>query len=255
MTPTSFGTTLVAAAFLLTPVMAGQSAAQSDGDLKCVMRIETAGQPAMEMNYALGDGKMRMDLDQGMSVIWTSGDAPSMLMVQHAQQRYIEWGPDQLKMMQQMLQRMPGADADAEPDFDPSQIRFEETGQTEQINGWDAFEVRVTGLQDQDGAFWMTRDIETGLFEISGHVADAAEALRMPMAGGGATGGTQALLRYRSLIAASDMPDGRVVRMNFEADGNTTSVTLMSMEPGPLPADTFTAPAGYEQMQMPSIPE
>ena len=250
MTPTFLRTALIAAVFLTSPAMAGQAAAQSDGDFKAVMRVETAGQPAMEMNYSLGDGKMRMDLDQGMSIIWTRGDAPSMLMVQHEQQRYIEWGPDQLKMMQQILQRMPGADADA--DFDPSQIRFDETGQTEQINGWDAFEVRVTGLPDQNGVFWMTRDIDTGLFEISSQVAEAAEVLRMPMAGGGA--GAQALLRYRSLIAAAGMPDGRIVRMNFETDDGTTSITLMSMEPGPLPADTFAPPADYEQMQMPLIP-
>ena len=251
MSPTSSRTALVVAALLLVPAMAGRPAAQSDGDLKAVMRVETAGQPAMEMNYSLGDGKMRMDLEQGMSMIWTSGDAPTMLMVQHAQRQYMEWRPDQLKM----LQRMPGAGADAESDIDPSQIRFVETGQTEQINGWDAFEVRVTGLPDQDGTFWMTRDIETGLFEISRQVADAAAVLRMPMTGGGPGGGAETLQRYRSLMDAANMPDGRIVRMNFEADGNATSVTLMSMEPGPLPADTFTAPAGYEQMQMPAIPE
>ena len=93
----------------------------------------------------------------------------------------------------------------------------------------------MTGLPDQDGTFWMTRDIETGLFEISRQVADAAAVLRMPMTGGGPGGGAETLQRYRSLMDAANMPDGRVVRMNFEADGNATSVTLMSMEPGAAP--------------------
>ena len=36
--------------------------------------------------------------------------------------------------------------------------------------------------------------------------------------------------------------------------GQSTQITLMSLEPGPLPEHTFDAPAGYNQMQMPSIP-
>jgi hypothetical protein len=31
-------------------------------------------------------------------------------------------------------------------------------------------------------------------------------------------------------------------------------MTLVDVEPGPLPADTFAAPAGYSKMEMPAIP-
>ena len=244
---------MLVAGFLTAGLAVEPTAAQS-GEVRAVMRIESGGQPAMEMEYYLGDGRMRMDLPQGMSTVWVSGDSPTMLMIQHPQQQYMEWGPDQLKMMQQMMQRMPGGGGnDQDSDFDPTRIRFRETGRREQIGEWNAFEVEVTGLDDQEGAFWMTTDVDVGLFEISTRVADAASMLSMPMAGGPG-GGSQALARYQALASAQGLPEGRVVRMNFEAEDQPTTMTLVSIEPGPLPAGAFDPPTGYERMQMPSIP-
>lgn len=204
----------------------------------------------MRVECFLGRDRMRTDLDQGMSVVWFSGDNPRMLMVQHAERRYIEWGAEQLKMMQ----RMPAAGGgDAQPDLDISVLRFEETGQRGTVGDRDAFEVRMTGMGDQTTTFWMTTDIDVGLFEINQRVAEAADALRMPTAGAGANGAQQ-FLRYQGRARAQGLPNGRVVRMNIDADGQPTTITLLSMEPEALAADTFNPPAGYEQMQMPSIP-
>ena len=230
----------------------GVAEAQPD-EFKATMQIESGNEPAMTLEYFLGPNRMRMDLEQGMSMIWFSGDANRMLMIQHADRRYIEWGPDQLKMMQQMMQRMPQQGGDAAPDFDIDKLRFERTGRTETIGDWDAFEVRVTGLEDQEMHYWMTTDTEVGMMEVSRQVATAADALRMPMMGGGAAG-SQRFLQYQSLAQAQGLPDGRVVRMNVDADGGQTTITLLSVDPGPLPADTFEPPDGYEPMQMPSIP-
>jgi len=69
-----------------------RTSAQS-GEMKAVMGVESAGQPAMEMDYYLGENRMRMDMTEEMSLISISGDNPSMYMVQHDEQRYIEWGP------------------------------------------------------------------------------------------------------------------------------------------------------------------
>ena len=244
---------LLASGLLLGTPGGGRVAAQAPDEFKAVMQIETADQPTMQMEYYLGPQRMRMDLAQGMSVIWFSGDAPRMLMVQHAEQRYIRWGPEQLKMMQRMLQRMQTQGANGSAEVDVSRLSFEETGRREQIGEWDAFEVRVTGMDDEAAAFWMTTDIDLGLFEVSQHVAEAADALRMPMAGGAAAG-SQQLLQYQSFLDAQGLPDARVVRMNIDAEGQPTTIALLSMDPGPLPPDTFDPPAGYEQMQMPSIP-
>ena len=135
----------------------------------------------MRVEYFLGRDRMRTDLDQGTSVVWFSGDSPRMLMVQHAERRYIEWGAEQLKMMQ----RMPAAGGgNGQPDLDISALRFEETGQTGTVGDWDAFEVRMTGMGDQTTTFWMTTDIDVGLFEINQRVAEAGDALRTPTACG-----------------------------------------------------------------------
>ena len=158
---------------------------QSSEDVRAVMRVETAGQPAMDMEYSLGQEQMRLDMPPDVSVVSTTGDNPSMLMIQHPEQRYIEWGPQQLEMMQQMLQGMSGGSGNAGDLFDPATLQFEETGQTGQVGPWDAFEVVMQGPDGQEGALWLTTDAEIGLFELSMRAAEAASMLQNPMTGGG----------------------------------------------------------------------
>ena len=227
--------------------------AQSE-EVQAVIRIEAPGQPQMDMVYFLAPERMRLDMTEEMSVISTSGSNPSMLMIQHPQQRYIEWGPQQLQMMQQMMQRMPGsADAPDPSDFDPTQMQFEQTGQTAQLGSWTAFEVLMTSADGQQGALWLTTETDIGLFEITVRMAEAASALSMPMAGGGG-GASGTFLQYQALAQAQGLPDGRVVRIVATDDNGDSTMTLMSVQPGPLPAGTFEAPAGYQATQMPSIP-
>ena len=226
--------------------------AQSPDDIRAVMRVEIEGESPMDMEYSLGQDRMRLDMPQEVSVISTTGASPSMVMVQHAEQRYIEWSPQQLEMMRQMLQRVPGAGG-AEPDiFDPTTMEFEETGQTAQIGNWNAFEVLMHGADGQEGTLWLSTEAEVGLFELSLRAAEAASMLQNPMTGGGA--GSQQFLQYRSLAEAQGLPDGRVVRIVSSPDDAGGTVTLMGTETGPLPDGTFAPPAGYEPMQMPSIP-
>ena len=81
-------------------------AAQSN-EVAVTMQIESSGgEPVMEMQYWLGPDRLRMDVPQGASVIWFGGSQPRMLMVQHAERRYIEWGTPQLDMMRRMMQGM-----------------------------------------------------------------------------------------------------------------------------------------------------
>ena len=107
---------------------------QSADDIKAVLRVETDGQPPLDLDFSLGHEKMRLDMRQSMSIVSTTGDNPSTLMIQHDENRYIEWGPQQLEMMQQMLQRGQGGAGGQEADtFDPSTMQFEQTGLTQQI--------------------------------------------------------------------------------------------------------------------------
>jgi hypothetical protein len=219
------------------------------------LRIESPGQPGMEMQYFVGADRLRMDLGTGASMVWFGGATQRMLMIQHAEKRYMDWGPDQLKLMQQMMQRLPqaaGAGANRAA-IDPQKLTFRETGRRDKVGSWDAFEVEVTGLpQGQTGSLWMTTDVETGMFELFARLGEAMSALQMPMLGAASPG--QELTRYRELATASGIPSGHVVRIVSTENGRASTITLMSVKPGPLPAETFAAPAGYQKMEMPAIP-
>ena len=225
------------------------TSAQS-GDVRAVMRVESADQPAMEMEYYLGEGRMRMDMSEEMSLISISGAEPRMLMVQHQEQRYIEWGAQQLQMMQQMMQQMPGVADQASSTFDPEQLQFQQTGATDQIGPWSAFEVEMTDGNGEVGSLWLTTDSDIGLFEVMLRLADAASIMSSPMGGGM----SMEFLQFQTVSQAQGLPAGRVVRIVSDDDSGTTTITLTDVQPGPLPSGTFDPPAGYSQMQMPSIP-
>ena len=107
----------------------------------------------------------------------------------------------------------------------------------------------MTGLpRDQTGELWLTNDTETGMFELMARLGDV---LQLPMMGGGSQSQLQ---KYRNMAAAQGLPGGRVVRIVSHDGDNTTTITLMGIEPGPFPADTFQPPSGYQQMQMPQMP-
>ena len=227
----------------------GSMSAQS-GELKAVLRIAAADQPAMDMEYFLGPDRIRLDVPQGMSLIWKGGASPTMLILMHAQKAHLELAEQQLKMMQQMLQTTNAGGGDQPSAVDPSQMQFETTSNREQVGPWDAVEVLMSDPDGQEGSLWFTTDVETGLFELMARAAGVASALQMPMASGGMAAALQ-FLRYEAIAEAEGLPEGRVVRIDSRDRDQSSTITLASIEPGPLPEDTFEAPAGYQQMQMP----
>ena len=113
--------------------------------------------------------------------------------------------------------------------------------------------MRVTGLpQDQQGSLWLTNEIETGLFEVFARLGEVIEAMPSPMGMGG--GNTPQEQMITDLAKATGVPDGKAVRFVSTENGSTATVTLVDLQPGPFPDDTFGAPAGYEKMQMLSLP-
>ena len=223
------------------------------GDVTAVVQVEGPGQPAMDMGFALGENQSRMDMGEQVAMISTAGSDPSVLMLQHPERRYMKWGAQQLQMMQQMMGQLGNATGGSDvPDLDPTQIQFQETGNTAQIGEWNAFEVVMTSADGEQGAVWLSTEPAVGLFELFARVSDAASALSMPMAGGG--GGAQAFLQYQALSQSQGLPDGRVVRIVPDDANGGGTLTLVTAELGPIPASTFEPPADYQQMQMPSIP-
>ena len=228
---------------------------QSADDLTLVLQIEATGQPAIEMAFFVDPGRIRLDASDDVSVIWERGASPRMVLLQHPQQQYMELGGQQLQMMLQMMQQMqnqnPGAGTEPNP-LDLAQLTFETTTNTEQIATWNAVEVLMTSPNGQQGSLWYSTDAETGLFELMVRVGEATGALQMPMAGGG-IGAAQQFLQYQAIAQSQGLPDGRVVRIVSQGS-NPATMTLASIELAPLPAGTFDAPEGYQQMQLPIVP-
>ena len=101
------------------------------GELKAVLRIAAADQPTMDMKYFLGLDRIRLDVPQGMPLIWTSGASPTILILMHAPKAYLELAEQQLKMMQQMLQASNAGGGDQPSAVDPSQMQCETTSNRE----------------------------------------------------------------------------------------------------------------------------
>ena len=238
-------------------VVATVAVRAQSGNVKATVGIEAAGQPGMTMDYWLSDDSVRIDMaqPQAVSIIWKSGDGAGMLMIQHGERRYIEWGEQQLQMMRQMMQRMPGAGGGGGgADTDLESVRFEPTGETETIGPWSAAGVRVTGMEPgQEGTVWVAADLDSGLFELFARIGDALDAMQMPMMGGG-DGPQQQLARFRQMKDAVGLPQGGVVRLNMNDQNGPTTITLESLDESGFAEDPFQPPAGYERMQMPSMP-
>ncbi len=232
------------------------STAASAQDIKATVQIEAGGQPAMTMDYWMSDDSVRLDIaqPQAVSIVFKSGAAPGMLMIMHGERRYMELGEQMLQMMQRMAGAGGGADNSSSVNIDS--ISFEPTGQTETIGPWSATGVRMTGLEPgHEGTLWVASELDSGLFELFARMGDALEAMQMPMLGGGAGGPQQQLMRYQQMSNATGLPDGGVVRLDANDQNGATTITLQSLDEGPFADDPFAPPAGYEKMQMPTIPE
>ena len=158
--------------------------------------------------------------------------------------------------MQQMMGRMGRGGGSGGGAADPlgGDLTFEATGNRETIGAWDAFEVQVRNEDGDQGQLWLSEDTEVGLFEVMASVVDLASSMQMPMGMAGQQRNPQEMLqRYAALASAQGLPDGRAVRI-VSTGADQATATLIGVQVGAVPADTFTPPADYEAMRMPNIP-
>ena len=225
-------------------------------EVQASVLIETAGQTPVSMDYWATERGVRIDIaqPQQMSIVWISGPPPKMLVVQHANRRYIEINEQMFQMMQQMMQSVSGGDGSTGGSgITLESLGFEPTGQTQTIGPWSAAEVRITGVEaGQDGILWITSDVETGLFDLLTRMAEPLDAMQLPMLGGGNTG-PQRLMQFRQMGTAAGLPEGAVVRLTAIDQTGTTEITLQSLNRGPFPEDPLAPPPGYEPTQMPGV--
>lgn len=229
-------------------LVGGVAFALPQEDIGVVFDVESEGQQ-MEIKVVGGADGTRFDMMGGeggnVSMVWRTDGV--MLMIMHAQQMYMEFTKEMMERMRQMMQQMGRAPEQPDEEIDVSEYTFEETGNTDTINGMDAFEVRVSGPDAQQSSLWMTTDTDTGLFEAMVRMMKPLQEMAMP----GMDNPMASFSEYEALARAQGLPDGRVIRV---VDANSgTVMTLREVIPGPFDASMFQAPAGYQKQQMPMM--
>ena len=76
----------------------------------------------------------------------------------------------------------------------------------------------------------------------------------IPTPAGRGDAAPQELLRYAGLAEAPGVPAGTAVRYVVTEGETTTTVTVVALQPGPFPDETFGAPRGYVEHRMPGPP-
>lgn len=234
----------LALALCAMPALAAQE------ELKAEVIMENDGPGLSGMTVYLGaDGQLRLDMASPQGEVSMVLLPTAMLMIMHSQQMYMEFDKEMLDRMQQMMGGM-GQEAMEEVDsFDPSTIRFTQTGKTDTINDKASFEVEVEDSKNERTSYvWMTANADYGLFEIFARMLEPLSAMRMPGMGGGGGNPLQNMQKMMQLARAQGMPAGKVIRVMTD-DG---SMTLGDVVAGPL-GDVWSAPSTYTKQAMPMM--
>ncbi len=249
--------TTICASSLLAVALAAVPLTAAQETLAATINIESS-EGSFDMTFTSGGDVSRMDIKQPENEMSILMSVVSMTMIMHAQKTYMEWTKEMMDRMQAMMGGMgnmpgrPGGRGGETADtFDPSQIVFERTGNTDTINGHSAFEVAYSDDQGREGSLWMTDDIQIGLMEAMLQVSTVMiDNPMMNMGRMGGRGGSNPMSNIRSQLAlarAQGLPEGKVIRIVDPAGG--TVMTLAGV--GAPAAGWDKVPAGYERQQMP----
>ena len=247
------GFTAVAAMLLLltSPVVAMSPQAVSGTFLDI---DSDSGGETQNIKMSMGPDRLRMDIGEEVSLVSLSGDESKILMIQHAEQSYMELTAEMMQMMSGMMGRMPEqAQEEAQNVTPPTFVR---TGNTKQVGEWNAYEVRVEHPeQDGETMMWFSQDVNADFRSLAEQMVSSlssilANPMMQGMTGGG--GGANILDQIQSQMSAVDIPDGFPVQVVSGAGGAQSTNTLRAIDQnasfGP---ETWEAPAGYAKMDLP----
>jgi hypothetical protein len=223
--------------------------AAPQGEMGVVFEILNDGN-TMEMKLMSSDEGTRFDMMGGergdASMVWRNDGG--MLMMMHSQRMYMEFTKEMMERMRQMMQQMGRApEQPDDEDLDVSEYTFEETGNTDTINGMDAFEVRVSGPDGEQSMLWMTTATDIGLLEAMVEMMKPLREMAMP----GMNNPMERFAEYRALAQAQGLPAGKVIRVIDPDSGS--QITLKETFDGPFEGALFQAPEGYTKQQMPMM--
>jgi hypothetical protein len=247
----AFVTWTVALPFLMGPSLLSAQPAE----FTATLHLQVSDQ-STEIEYFWARGKLRVDVDQPerLSVVFEEGNN-ELLIIQHAEQRYLELGPTQIRLLQQILQALQQPTTVDQDVADIARLQFSETGSRDRIGLWNAVEMRganVGQTQDSEVVVWMSEEPSVGISEIFLALTEAVEALGITTSG--STLEQQQFRRFSTLVKTPVLPQGQVVRVHTTNNHRQTTLTLRTLDPSPLPAETFNVPNGYEKMGLLGLP-
>jgi hypothetical protein len=217
----------------------------------------TNGGQTQVIKLSMAPDHLRMDTDQGLSMVSIGGDAGKMLMIQHAERQYIEITDEMMQAMAGMMGQMQqDAQEEAASTVPPT---FTRTGNTKQVGDWSAYEVIVEHPeQDGDLTMWFSQDVDVDFRMLLEQAADSMSSFfdnpMFQMGGGGGAGGAEMFAEMRAQMAAADIPDGFPVQVISNSGGTESVNTLRAIDQNAsFGADTWAAPEGYSKMEMPFI--
>ncbi|MEW6356123.1 MAG: DUF4412 domain-containing protein [Planctomycetota bacterium] len=206
-------------------------------DLYYESSMQTSGMQGMQpmtmmQKVWMTKGKVKVEMTGGpmpMKVILRT-DVQKMYMIMDAQRSYMEMPISQMAgMAAGMAQQM--------------QINVQKTGNTRQIGEWNCQEyiITATGPMPMKITSWVTTDV----------TVDKAMMAEMEQAMG-SNPAMKALSEKTKEIEG--FPIEQIVEMNMMGQQMTTKMTVSKIQQGPVPADAFDLPAGYQKMDMPAMP-
>jgi len=252
-TRTTLRTTALAAAALLVLMSVPALATAPQSGVYLEVQSESGGTSQL-IKLSLASDRMRVDTEQGISLVNIGGEDGKMVMIQHAQKSYMEFTAEMMKQMAAMMGQMPEMEQEAEAMQPPT---FTRTGNTKQVGEWSAYEVLVQHPDKEgDMTMWMSQDVDadfaTLMQQLAASMASFLDSPMMQMAGG--QGGMNPLEEFQAQIGAADFPDGFPVQVITDAGGSPTTATLVAInQNASFGAETWEPPAGYTKMDMPFI--
>jgi hypothetical protein len=122
------------------------------------------------------------------------------------------------------------------------------------VGSWNASEYRLEGSEDTpDVTFWFSEETGAELHPMVEQLVAAIDALNSSalqrISGGMPDGGLVAQMNEG--WDEMNVPPGFPVEIITSEGGTVTTITVISVEQGPLAAAEFEPPAGYQKMQMP----
>ncbi len=247
-----FGATAAILAILLLASPVTAVAPQSVAGTFLDIDTENDGE-LQNMKMSLGPDRLRLDVGDQMSLVSLGGDDGKMMVIQHAENSYLEITQEMMQMMAGMMGQMPNQMPD--PD-DVTPPIFTRTGNTKQVGEWNAYEVLVEH-PDQEGEtmMWFSQDVDADFRGLAEQLVSSLSSifnnpLMSRMTGGGGAG--DVLQQIQSQMNAVDIPDGFPVQVINQASGSPSTMTLRAIDQGAtFGPETWEAPAGYQKMDLP----